>query len=895
MSNRFSQSDSSNDDLDRLLGEALECDPPRPLFVRQLAKQLDRAYAESTRGDAAAGGAPRTTSRWWAWGAVAAAMLIAGGWWIASPRYSWASMIAAVEQSEWVSVVANGSNQQPEASSTKVWYSGEHRVMAVQNASHLRMVDRRQGYELSCQAAGETVAADSVQLEKVKTTQRANTEGQFLCVLLNSMEPPATESDQLDKEPAKSRVVESKADGSEAGSPVRLYNADDLAFELIDQSWSRNQDGSVALTVQLDLVEPEMRRIELQLQVDSQTQLPQRGRVAGDAQSLRFTYPTSLPVVIGKLTTASQTLLANKNAQLDRELKQMAGLAGAVVRTGKPETTELNTTMTADATGSGEKQLGEASAKSEAMAPRIASATPPLKPLRDLQAASIPPVKREQLPPARSMEEMIERVDRLLAEHWQAKSLSPVAPASDAEFMRRAYLDLVGRIPTVSEARTFLADERDDRRERLLNHLTGSYDHASHLAAVWRTFLIIETADLAELGGVGEFEAWLTERFRNNQPYDQLVSDLLLAEGRVQSSGPLLFYAAAKLRPEELARQTSRAFLGMRLECAQCHDDFFDDNWKQEDFWAYAAFFARISQPAGRIERVSPVMRVRDITRGETTLPDSEDVVPPRYPLADEPLDAADEVSRRQLLAAWLTAADNPHFARATVNRVWAQLFGRGIVEPVDDMRPANAPVCPEVLDELATYFVRSEFDLRRLISTLVRTRAYQLSSTADDVNSERGIHFAQMNVKCLTAEQLYDCMAVATGVDTAVTDQDGLQRANNLSRQAFIDRFSVPPGSPTQYQAGIAQALTLMNGALTHRGTQQNSGLLGSLKADFFTDEQRVDTLFLATVSRYPTPSEKQAVVDYLSEASDQDERAQILSDALWALLNSAEFTLIH
>jgi hypothetical protein len=448
----------------------------------------------------------------------------------------------------------------------------------------------------------------------------------------------------------------------------------------------------------------------------------------------------------------------------------------------------------------------------------------------------------------------------------------------------------------VSEVHKFLDDQRPTRRADLLQSLLESYDHASHLAAVWRGFLVPETADPMELAGVSTFEAWLTERFNVNLAYDKLVTELLLAEGRVNQGGPLVFYTAAKLKPEEIAKQSARAFLGIRMDCTQCHDHFLDSSWKQKDFWGYTAFFSRISQPEGKLERVSAVLKIRDVDHGEAKIPNSDEVVVPQFPHDSEPVDLSNGTTRRKQLAEWITAPDNPRFARATVNRVWSQMFGRGIIDPVDDMREANKPVSQELLDELADYFVSTGFDLRRLYLTIAQSDVYQLSSSSQDDDPKRQANFAQMNVKCFSAEQLYDCITVATRVSRNA-DMSRLSRFDNTSgRQAFIDQFKVPPGSATDYQAGIAQALTLMNGPLTLSATQfSSSGLLRSLQAPFFTDEKRIETIFLATLSRKPNDREKEAVIGAFKDAKTTDEKGRALGDLLWALLNSAEFTLIH
>jgi hypothetical protein len=496
-------------------------------------------------------------------------------------------------------------------------------------------------------------------------------------------------------------------------------------------------------------------------------------------------------------------------------------------------------------------------------------------------------------------DKLSQQIDALLEKSWQAHGIHPAQPASDAEFMRRVYLDLTGRVPSVAEAREFLSATEPDRRETLVNRLLSHRDHATHFASAWRSILIPADVDLTRLGGAEKFDQWLAERFAANEPYDKIVEQLLLAEGRVSESGPLLFYAAVKLNPEELAARTSRVFLGVRMECAQCHDHPFDDDISQHDFWSFAALFARISRPEGKMEMTSPVLQVRDNRSGDVKLPESEEIVPPRLPETETPLVEGDESpSRRRQMVDWLTARDNKHFAQATVNRVWAHLFGRGLVEPVDDMRPANPAIVPEVLDALSRDFAASGFDLRRFVRALVLTRAYQLSSESTDDDPSRTLYFAQMNIKSFTAEQLYDCITVVTGsggAGAAGADVTSLVRTGDATRAAFIEQFRTQPGQATDYQAGIPQALTMMHGTLVSRATDKaTSGLLKSLSAPFFTDEQRVETLFLATLSRYPAEGERDAVVDSLERVGAAD-RQQTLGDVLWALVNSAEFTLNH
>ncbi|GAA4455465.1 DUF1549 and DUF1553 domain-containing protein [Novipirellula rosea] len=507
------------------------------------------------------------------------------------------------------------------------------------------------------------------------------------------------------------------------------------------------------------------------------------------------------------------------------------------------------------------------------------------------------------------------RINTILDELWQQEEVRPVDMATDLVLLRRAYLDLAGRTPTVTEVRRFLQDQGADRYERLVDQLLSSPDHASQLAAVWRSFLIPEGVDLDAFGGREAFEKWLSDRFAAREPYDQIVRKLLLAEGRLSQSGPLLFYSALKLDADQLAARTSRVFLGMRLECAQCHDHPFEP-WTQEDFWSYAAFFAQISRPKGELENVSSVMRVSDVDRGDVMLPETETIVPPRF--LGQPLppingtstaasgdNTATESARRQRLAAWLTGPKNPYFARATVNRVWAQLLGRGIVDPVDDFGVNNPPVSPELLDTLASQFIDDGFDLQSLIRSIVLSDAYRLSSgsqttaNSDDDASEKRLElFAQMNVKTLTAEQLYDCISVATmlGQDNAPAAQYTLARFGNSQRDTFLQQFATPTANRAEYLAGIPQALMLMNGSLISGATsEQTSGLIRSLEAPFFTNSQRIDVLFMATLSRPATEKERDLLSRFIAEDASPSERSAGLADVLWALINSAEFTLNH
>ncbi|MGE0609132.1 MAG: DUF1549 and DUF1553 domain-containing protein [Pirellulales bacterium] len=488
------------------------------------------------------------------------------------------------------------------------------------------------------------------------------------------------------------------------------------------------------------------------------------------------------------------------------------------------------------------------------------------------------------------------RVDERLNEAAQAAGVELAALSDDGEFLRRAAIDLTGTIPSVNEVREFLADTRPDKRALLIDRLLSKPSHAAHLADVWRGLLLPGGTNLQQFGGALSLQNWLRQKFADNVSYDKMAAELLTASGQINQSGPVLFYTSLELKPEELASNTSRVFLGVQIGCAQCHNHPFD-HWKQTDFWGMAAFFARLQPPA---QGQQIAFQVADAEAGEVKLPGSETVVGMKFLGAGQAADLADRTRRAQL-AQWMTAADNPFFAKATVNRIWSQLFGRGLVEPVDDLGAHNLPSHPELLDELSAYFVQSGFDMRALYRFLANTQAYQRTSASSSAGDSRPELFARMAVKSLSAEQLYDCLAEAmrrreSAGQANLVQLGGAARGFDQNRQNFVQKFQAPTQNPTELQAGIPQALTLMNGQLINEATDlARSDLLGALDAPFFTPEERINVIFLSTLARLPREEERGPLLDYLSQGGASNDPRQALGDVLWAVLNSAEFLLNH
>ncbi len=487
---------------------------------------------------------------------------------------------------------------------------------------------------------------------------------------------------------------------------------------------------------------------------------------------------------------------------------------------------------------------------------------------------------------------MVRRIDELVAARLKAEGLEPAARSSDAEFLRRVSLDLTGAIPRVADVRAFAADERPDKRARMIDRLLTSPAHATHLANTFRHIMLPGGMELERINNVVGVQNWLRQRFVDNLRYDNLVGDLLTATSG-DDVGPALYYTSLELAPEKLAGSTARIFLGLQIECAQCHDHPFD-HWKQKDFWGYAAFFARLRRP----DENQPGMQVSlvDLKEGEVRLPDTDDVVPPRFPSGGAP--GQDELgTRREQLAIWMASRDNPYLPRAAANRGWSILFGRGLVEPVDDLGPQNPPSHPEVLDELTQYFTESGFDFRELLRTLANTETYQRTSEWSGEKLPPPELYASMTVKTLTADQLYD------SVNRVLNRRgQGMMPGANVQsplldpqRQAFIAKLEIKGLPMLEYQAGVLQALTLLNGAdLAEASDPQRSPLIGALEFPLLTDDERIQTLFMATLSR-PATEEEATLVRHQLASRSQSDKPKVWSDILWALLNSAEFALNH
>jgi hypothetical protein len=524
----------------------------------------------------------------------------------------------------------------------------------------------------------------------------------------------------------------------------------------------------------------------------------------------------------------------------------------------------------------------------------------------DLSPGTGTPTAVASASPVTASSELTATIDAQIAAKWQAAGTRPTGPASDAEFLRRVWLDLTGTIPSVSEARDFLDDTSLDKRSRLVERLLASPAYSAHMAATWKELLLPEAANSYLIQYFAtDFDPWLRKQFAENAGYDAIVREILTVSvtrapnmrGLPFGQGPpspFAFFAAKDGKPENLAASTARLFLGVRLECAQCHDHPFA-RWKREQFWGYAAFFGSIE----RTNQGDSLFQAREVLdRRELGVPGTERVVQARFLDATEP-EWRPRVAARGALADWMTAPDNPYFSRAAVNRVWAQLFGTGLVDPVDDFAADNAPSHPELLDELARQFVAHRFDFQYLIRAIVASRAYALSSSsAGDSPSGEDLHlFARMPVRAMTPVQLYESLVQAAGLRHEADQVFVIKGGGDSPRREFLEKFASRDEKPTEHQTSILQVLTLMNGRLMNDATSlERGGALPAVAESYFlATPEKIEALYLAALARRPRPEELDRLVPYVDRGGPGLNPKQALADVFWALLNSAEFCVNH
>jgi hypothetical protein len=487
-------------------------------------------------------------------------------------------------------------------------------------------------------------------------------------------------------------------------------------------------------------------------------------------------------------------------------------------------------------------------------------------------------------------------VDALALVKWQQLGLVPSALCTDGEFLRRATLDLNGRLPTPEEVRAFLADSSADKRSKLIDRLLDSPDYAAFFALRWGSILRNSQLAGSEQAAYA-FHDWLRDMVGRNRPYDELVRGVVAAAGEWQEAPAINWYW--QMRDDQLHQpvaDTAQVFLGLRLQCAKCHHHPYE-RWSQDDYYGLAGFFARLGRKG--FGEPPPYYASRTRTTGEVN-PHTGKPIEPK--LLDGPvLDVPPEQDPRQRLVDWMARPENAFFAKALCNRMWGHLLGRGLVDPVDDIRDTNPPSNPVLLDTLAKDFVAHQYDVKHLLRTICASRTYQLSSLPNEWNRHDRQNHARYYGKRLIAEVLLDAVDEVCGTRTTFSKMSRQARAVDLPHEGFgsyfLDVFDRPPrSSPCECArsngASLSQVLHLVNSSEIEDKLAAGNGRVAKLAQAKASPKQAVEELYLASFARLPTTEEAEKATTYV--AGQKDPRRG-LEDVLWALLNSREFLFNH
>ncbi|MFO0901785.1 MAG: DUF1553 domain-containing protein [Pirellulales bacterium] len=483
-------------------------------------------------------------------------------------------------------------------------------------------------------------------------------------------------------------------------------------------------------------------------------------------------------------------------------------------------------------------------------------------------------------------------IDRLVDERLAKLRIAPAGPTDDARFLRRVYLDVIGRLPTAEEARRFLDDADPKRRERTIDGLLERPEFNDYWALYWADLLRVDREVLGHKAAY-EMYRWIRDSVARRQPLDAFARDVITAEGPLADAPAGNLYRVVA-QPGEAASTISQVFLGVRIACAQCHHHPYD-RWSQNDYFGMTAFFAQLRRDKSpRGESLAAVgdpatnhpRTGKRVTAHALGIPEPE-----KDPVGD----------RRVVLAEWLTSPENPWFARNLANRVWARMLGRGLVEPVDDFRETNPPSNRALLDALARDLVDQRFDLRSLVRTIARSRVYQQSTTTNATNEEDEQNYSRSLLKRLEAEVLLDAVSQATGVPEKFEGLPSGLRAVQLWDSRVDHYFLSLFGRPVRKTVctcersdspSVAQVLHLLNSERVHTKLTHESGTVARLVRASLDDRQLVDELYLGFYSRRPTEAELESALKYLRESED---RRQAAEDLAWSLLNTLEFAFNH
>ncbi len=497
-------------------------------------------------------------------------------------------------------------------------------------------------------------------------------------------------------------------------------------------------------------------------------------------------------------------------------------------------------------------------------------------------------------PPRAPKTKNLAPIDKIVEEKLASLGLDTSPRCSDEDFLRRVSLDTIGLLPTPSEVRAFLSDHSPYKREVLIEKLLNRPEFVDYWTLRWGDLLKSSRNVLGEKGLV-EFNQWLRQSVRENKQWDTMARELLTARGSTYESGPASYFRAAQ-GPDALTEMTSQVFLGIRIQCARCHNHPYE-KWKQHEYFQMAAFFNRVRTKPGESQDEKIVFTAGG---GETTHPRTGKTMAPT-PLGGTALPASFAGDRRVAFADWLTAPENPFFARILVNRLWKHFSGQGLIEPVDDVRVTNPPTNEALLDFLAKDFVRHDFDLKHTMREILRSQTYQRTALPTKLNIADLKYYSRYYFKRLDAEPLLDAVGFATGVPEKFTGLPAGVRAAELpdttAQSYFLDLFGRPARNivcqcERTDAPNLGQLLHFMNGKPINDKLASKDGRIARLITAKTPDDKLVEELYLSSVSRFPTRDESAVALKSLTGAKDRQKAAE---DILWALLNSKEFLFNH
>ena len=505
-------------------------------------------------------------------------------------------------------------------------------------------------------------------------------------------------------------------------------------------------------------------------------------------------------------------------------------------------------------------------------------------------------------------------IDELVLEQLKRLRLAPTPACDDATFLRRAYLDTIGRLPRPEEVRDYLADTAPKKRERLVDLLLARPEFIDYWSYKWADIFLV-TGSALRPAAVKAYGSWIRDRVAENTPWDDLVRQVMTASGSSVENGATNFFAVHQ-DPETMAENTSQAFLSLSIGCAKCHNHPLE-KWTNDQYYAFANLFARVRAKGwgGDARNGDGIRTLYVETRGDLLQPRTGKAQPPA-PLDGEPLDPESPLDRREALAAWLTSPDNPYFTRAIVNRVWANFFGVGLVNQIDDLRATNPASNEKLLDALAAFTVDHGYDLKALMRLILLSETYRRGSQVLPENAGDRLWFARAYPTRLMAEVLSDAISDVTGVRDRYTEialNDGstqkvdaydeetraLELTDSAVKNYFLETFGRNDREITcecerSNQPSLVQVLHLSNGSTLNDKLADQHGHLTQLLATGPSDEAILEDAWLRTLSRFPTEDEQKPLLEMLKAASAEEKRA-VVEDLYWSLLTSREFLFRH